>query len=112
MKIAYGVNGIGLGHSTRAIRIIRELLSKRQDLQFNIYSSNESLEALASEFKDEERVQTTDLVSLTGYDPIEAVVRDSRNLILPTIAKGFRMRFWEFKKRLGKVEEDVKKKTN
>lgn len=75
MKIAYSVNGNGLGHAVRTERIVTELKERRPDLEFLIFSYSDSLDYLWSCFRDDNRV------SLREIWPIEPVMKYGKILV-------------------------------
>lgn len=55
--IAYGVLGVGLGHSARCQRIVDALLKKRKDLSIIILTSSLSYDLLSNIYKKEKRIR-------------------------------------------------------
>jgi uncharacterized protein (TIGR00661 family) len=60
-KIAYGVNGVGLGHATASKRVIDELLEADSDLEVLIFSSMAALDFFQAAYRDHRRVRVEEV---------------------------------------------------
>jgi len=60
-RIAYGVNGVGLGHATASKRVIDDLLRQESDLEILIYSSMAALDFFREAYDGVERVRAEEV---------------------------------------------------
>ena len=78
IKIAYGVNGVGLGHATASRRIIDDLLEANSDLEILIFSSMAALDLFREAYQGHRRVRVEEVWG------IDAQMRRGRVSVLQT----------------------------
>lgn len=63
-KVAYGINGVGFGHTSRSKRVIDELLKLNPDIEIIIYSSFGSYNFLKDVYSHNERIKVREIWAL------------------------------------------------
>ena len=100
-KIAYGVNGVGLGHATASKRVIDDLLDVDPNLEVLVFSSMAALDFFQAAYRDHRRVRVEEVWG------IDAQMKKGKVLVTKTALHVF-LHLGRKKKRLNELSQRLR----